>query len=90
MLGRGRAEVQYQMSKEFAIHILNFIKNNDMSFREFAKKVRIDEYMLYKIISRKIKMCCYLSLLQKLSAYTQANGIQLGNRQPTICKNKYD
>lgn len=90
MLERGRAEVQYQMSKEFAIHILNFIKNNNMSFSQFAKKVKINEYMLYKIISRKIKMHCYLSLLQKLADYTQANAIQLGIRPPTICVNKYD
>lgn len=90
MLGRGNAEVQYQMSTEFAIHILQFIKNNNMSFSQFAKKVRIDEYMLYKIISRKIKMCCYFSLLRKLGDYTQANGIQLGVHQPTICGNRYN
>lgn len=90
MLGRGIGEVQYQMSTAFAIHILNFMKNNNMNFSEFAKKVKIDEYMLYKIISRKIKMCCYLSLLQRLGAYTQANGIKLGVHQPTICQNKYD
>ena len=54
MLGTGRTDIQYQMSKELAIHILNFIKNNNMSFQEFSKKVNVDEYMLYKIISRKI------------------------------------
>lgn len=90
MLGRGRTDIQYQMSKELAIHILNFIKNNNMSFQEFSKKVNVDEYMLYKIISRKIKMHCYLSLLEKLAVYTQANAMQLGIRQPTICRNNYD
>lgn len=90
MLGRGKSEVQYQMSTEFASHILQFIKNNNMSFSEFTKKVKINEYMLYKIISRKIKMCCYLSLLQKLAYFTQANGIQLGVHQPTICKKEHD
>lgn len=90
MLGRGRCEVQYQMSKEFGIHILKFMKSNNMNFSQFANYVKIDEYMLYKIMSRKIKMSCFLSLLEKLANCTQANGIKLGDRQPTICKTKYD
>lgn len=86
MLGRGRTEIQYQMSTELAKHIIDFIREHDLTFREFAKEVNVDEYMLYKIISRKIKMHCYLSLLEKLAIYTQANTIQLGERQSTIEK----
>lgn len=80
MLGRGRTEIQYQMSTELAKHIIDFIREHDLTFREFAKEVNVDEYMLYKIISRKIKMHCYLSLLEKLAIYTQANAMQLGIR----------
>lgn len=86
MLGRGRTEIQYQMSTELAKHIIDFIREHDLTFREFAKEVNVDEYMLYKIISRKIKMHCYLSLLEKLAVYTQANTIQLGDRQSIIEK----
>lgn len=82
MLGRGRCEVQYQMSDEFYIYIINFMKTNNMNLRQLAKYINIEEYLLYKILNRKIKMACYMSLLMKIANATNAltEGIKLGSK----------
>lgn len=83
MLGRGRCEVQYKISDEFYKHILNFMKSNNMNLNQFSKYVKIDEYLLYKVISKKIRMCCYMSLLEKIAIHTNAlkSNIKLGTKQ---------
>lgn len=75
---------QYQMTDLFALCVLNFLKNNKIKVSDLANALNIETYMLKKILDRKIKMHCYLSLLEKIAEYTQVQGIgQLGEPQKT-------
>lgn len=90
MIKIGRNETQYQMSDEFYQCVKQFIKSKNMTLDDFSSYVRIDKYLLYKVMNRKIKMHCYLSLLKKIERYVPATGIVLGDKQPTICSKKCD
>lgn len=77
-------EAQFQMSNQFAEKVFRFMKNNKIDINELSKIVNINKYMLYKVINRKIKMCCPLSLLTKIARPLKIYGIRLGSQQPTI------
>lgn len=90
MVGRGICEIQFQMSDELFNYITEYMRRNNMNIDKFAEYVKINKYMLSKIMDRKIKMHCYLSVLNKIGLYTDAKGIKYGDRQPTICTKECD
>lgn len=73
----GRNGDLLQMSDEFAEYIFKYLKKHELSFRKFCRKINIDRYYLSKIVDRKIKMHCYVSLLEKIASKIGATGIRL-------------
>ena len=63
------SEKQYRISDELADYIENFLQENRVSLDKFSKDVKIPKYMLEKVISKNIKMHCYISVLNKIKEY---------------------
>ena len=63
------SEKQYRISDELADYIENFLQENRISLDKFSKDVKIPKYMLEKVISKNIKMHCYISVLNKIKEY---------------------
>lgn len=69
-------EDQFQMSNELATYIINYLKENKTSFKNFCKKHNLSYYLTYKVIDRKIKMhigYSYLAKLSRLVGFTAPN-----------------
>ncbi|MCK9576743.1 MAG: hypothetical protein PHR96_05035 [Clostridia bacterium] len=76
-----QGERQYQMTDNFAIYILKYLKDKNMSFAMFCELADLPDYITYKVISRKIKMHCYLSFLKKIGDFFGIDNMVLHVRQ---------
>lgn len=72
----------HEMTDEFCNLINNYIKKNKLTFTEFCSRVRIDAYMLNKIMDRNIKMRAYRSLFFKIAEYIGLSSQEFIKLQP--------
>ena len=70
-MGRRKADEQYQMSDNFAKHIIQYLKNNNTTLKRFCKENNLSYYFTYKIIDRKIKMHSFFSYIVLLAKKTE-------------------
>lgn len=76
-------EKQYQMTDEFYNAIMKYLKENDISLREFCDSMNLPVYLVRKVMDRNIRMHCYMSLLVKISHYVPYINDDLGCFQKT-------
>jgi len=66
-------EEQIQMSDAIYNKINTYMELHNMTLSDFSKAVKFDEFVLGKIIDRKIKMHCYKSLIYRLIKFIESN-----------------
>jgi len=76
-MGRRKTEEQYQMSDNFVKYIIKYLRQNNLSFKDFCKLNDLSYYFTYKILDRKIKMHSYYSYLLLLAKKTGYNYFNL-------------
>ena len=82
---RKKFETQYQMSNEFAIYILKYLKENEIKLKDLCDELNLPVYMTRKIIDRKIKMHIYYSYLLKIAkVFGCENSVRLSSQQQTM------
>jgi len=81
---RKKIETQYQMSNEFAVYIMKYLKENEIKLKDFCDELNLPVYMTRKIIDRKIKMHIYYSYLLKIAkTFGCENNFKLASQQST-------
>ena len=67
----------YKMSDELYFALIDYLKNHNLSLSQFAKDMQIEEYMLSKIVDRKIKMYSPYLVLYRISKIIDVHKIPL-------------
>lgn len=67
----------YKMSDELYNALMQYLKDHNLSFSKFCKDMQIEEYMLSKIVNRKIKMYSPYSILHRIAKIIEVNNIPL-------------
>lgn len=72
-----RGKDYYKMSDELYNALMQYLKKYNLSFSRFCKDMNVEEYMLSKIVDRKIKMYSPYSLLYRIAKIIGVRNIPL-------------
>ena len=73
-----KLETSYvQMSDELYRALAEYLKDHDLSFSQFCKDLRVEEYMMRKIVDRNIAMYSPYRLLKRISKVIGAEDIPI-------------
>lgn len=67
----------YKMSDELYYALMLYLKKYNLSFSRFCKDMQIEEYMLSKVVDRKIKMYCPYIILYRIAKIIEVRDIPL-------------
>lgn len=83
-----RRETSYwQMSNELCKALTEYLKDHNLTFSKYCKDLKVEEYMMRKIVDRKIGMYAPYRLLVKIAKSIDQQGIKLW-QEPFQLKSK--
>lgn len=74
----GRIENSYyQMSDKLYKALIDYLQRNNISFSCYCKDIGVEEYMMRKVVDRKILMYAPYKLLVKIAKSIECEGIEM-------------
>ena len=74
----GKRENSYfQMSNELYRALVDYLREHNLTFSKYCKDLKVEEYMMRKIVDRKIGMYAPYKLLVRIAKSIDQNGIKV-------------
>lgn len=74
----GKRENSYfQMSNGLYKALMDYLREHNLTFSRYCENLRVEEYMMRKIVDRKIGMYAPYKLLVKIAKSIDQNGIKV-------------